>query len=70
MSAAGVGPLGSESTVYQDVSEHFMLPSADKLQAEADFILEQESASAHTAQSATTCFNVHRITVPDWPTLI
>ncbi len=30
--------------------EHFMLPSADKLYEDADFILQQDLAPAHTAK--------------------
>ncbi len=43
MSSAGVGPLCSlktnvTATVYQDILEHFMLPSADQIFKDADFI--------------------------------
>ncbi len=43
MSSAGVGPLCSlktnvTATVYQDILEHFMLPSADQICKYADFI--------------------------------
>ncbi len=43
MSSAGVGPLCSLKTnftapVYQDILEHFMLPSADQIFKDADFI--------------------------------
>lgn len=34
---------------HQDISEHFMFPSADKLHGEADFIF-QDSAPAHSAK--------------------
>ncbi len=44
----------SESTVnaaiYQEILEHFMLPSADKLYGDADFIFQQDLAPAHTAK--------------------
>ncbi len=30
--------------------EHFMLPSADKLYGDADFIFQQDLAPAHTAR--------------------
>ncbi len=47
MSSAGVGPLCFlKSTVnaamYQENLEHFMLPSADKLYGDADFIFQQD----------------------------
>ncbi len=43
MSSAGVGPLCFLKTnvtapVYKDILEHFMLPSADQLFKDADFI--------------------------------
>ncbi len=45
MSSAGVGPLGflkaNDTThIYQDISEHFMLPSADQLFKDADLIFQ------------------------------
>jgi len=54
-------------TIYQDILEHFMLPSADKLYGDADFLFQQDLAPAHTAKSTKTCFNDHGITVLDWP---
>ncbi len=56
MSSAGVGPLCFLKTnvtapVYQDILEHFMLPSADQLFKDADFIFQQDVAPAHTAKS-------------------
>ena len=72
MSSAGVGPLcfiksRVNAAVYQDILEHFMLPSADKLYGDADFIFQQDLAPAHTAKSTKTWFNDHGITVLDWP---
>ncbi len=45
MSSAGVGPLCFLKTnvtapVYQDILEHFMLPSADQIFEDADFIFQ------------------------------
>ncbi len=37
--------------VYQEILEHFMLPSADQLFIDADFIFQQDLAPAHTAKS-------------------
>ncbi len=44
MSSAGVGPLcflksTVNAAIYQEILEHFILPSADKLYGDADFIL-------------------------------
>ncbi len=52
MSSAGVGPLCFLKTnitapVYQETLEHFMLPSADQLFKDADFIFQQDLAPAH-----------------------
>ncbi len=55
MSSVGVGPLcfflktNVTAPVYQDILEHFMLPSADQLFKDADFIFQQDLAPAHTA---------------------
>ncbi len=56
MSSTGVGPLCFLKTnvtapVYQYILEHFMLPSADQLFKDADFILQQDLAPAHTPKS-------------------
>ncbi len=50
MSSAGVGPLcflksTVNAAIYQDILEHFMLPSADKLYGEADLIFQQDKSS-------------------------
>ncbi len=47
--------------------EHFMLPSADKLYRDADFIFQQDLAPAHTAKGTKSWFNDHGVTVLDWP---
>ncbi len=47
--------------------EHFMLPSADKLYGDADFISQQDLAPAHTANGTKSWFNDHGVTVLDWP---
>ncbi len=56
MSSAGVGPLCFLKTkvtapVYQEIMEHFMLPSADQLFKDADLIFQQDLAPAHTAKA-------------------
>ncbi len=44
-----------------------MLPSADKLYGDADFIFQQDLAADHTAKSTKSWFNNHGVTVLDWP---
>ncbi len=56
MSSAGVGPLCFLKTnvtapIYQDILEHFMLPSADQLFKDADLIFQQDLAPAHTTKN-------------------
>ncbi len=72
MSSAGVGPLcflksTVNAAIYQDIFDHFMLPSADKLYGDADFIFQQDLAPAHTAKGTKSWFNDHGVTVLDWP---
>ncbi len=55
------------AAIYQEILEHFMLPSADKLYAVADFIFQQDLAPAHTAKGIKNWFNDHGVTVLDWP---
>uniref|UniRef100_A0A9J8AV65 Uncharacterized protein n=1 Tax=Cyprinus carpio carpio TaxID=630221 RepID=A0A9J8AV65_CYPCA len=57
MSSAGVGPLcflrsKVNAAVYQEVLEHFMLPAADQLYGDADFIFQQDLAPAHSAKAS------------------
>ncbi len=71
MSSADVGPLcflksTVNAAIYQDILEHFMLPSADKLYGDADFIFQQDLAPAHTAKDTKSWFNDHGVTVLDW----
>ncbi len=72
MSSAGGVPLCFLKTnvtapVYQDILEHFMLPSADQLFKDADFIFQQDLAPAHTAKSTKSWLNDHGVGVLDWP---
>ncbi len=72
MSSAGVGPLCFLKTnvtapVYQEILEHFMLPSADQLFKDADFIFQQDLAPAHTAKSTKSWLYDHGVGVLDWP---
>ncbi len=66
MSSAGVGPLCFLKTnitapVYQKNLEHFMLPSADQLFKDADFIFQQDLAPVHTAKSTRSWLNDHGV---------
>ncbi len=72
MSSAGVGPLcflksTVNASIYQEILKHFMLPSADKLYGDADFIFQQDLAPAHTAKGTKSWFNDRGVTVLDWP---
>ncbi len=72
MSSAGVGQLcflksTVSAAIYQEILVHFMLPSADKLYGDADFIFQQDLAPAHTAKGTKSWFNYHGVTVLDWP---
>ncbi len=73
MSSAGVGPLCFLKTnvtapVYQEMLEHFMLPSADQLFKDADFIFQQDLATPpHTVKSTKSWLNNHGVGVLDWP---
>ncbi len=56
MSSTGVGPscflkTNVTAPVYQEILEHFMLPSADQLFKDADLIFQQDLALAYTAKS-------------------
>ncbi len=72
MSSAGVGPLSFLKTnvtapIYQKMLKHSMLPSADQLFKDADFIFQQDLAPAHTAKSTKSWLNDHGVGVLDWP---
>ncbi len=72
MSSTGVGPLCFLKTnvtapVYQEILEHFMLPSADQLFKGADLISQPDLAPPHTAKSTKSWLNDHGVGVLDWP---
>ncbi len=72
MSSAGVGPLcflrsKVNAAVYQEVLEQLMLPAADQLYGDADFIFQQDLAPAHSAKATSTWFKDHGIPVLNWP---
>ncbi|CAJ0932963.1 unnamed protein product [Ranitomeya imitator] len=59
MSAAGVGPLcfikgRVNADSYQEILEHFMLPSAEMLYGDEDFIFQHDLAPAHSAKTTGT----------------
>ncbi len=69
-SSARFGPLCFFKTnitapVYQEVLEHFMIPSADKLYGDADFIFQQDLSPVHTAKSTKSWLNDHGVGVLD-----
>ncbi len=55
------------AVIYQEILEHFMLPSADKLYGDADFIFQQNLAPAHTAKGTKSWFNDHGVNGLVWP---
>ncbi len=62
MSSTGVGPLCFLKTnitapVFKEMLEHLMLPFADQLFKDADFIFQQDLAPAHTAKSTKSWLN-------------
>ncbi len=72
MPSAGVGPLcflrsKVNTAIYQEILEHFMLPAADQLYGDADFIFQQDLAPAHSAKATSTWFKDHGIPVLNWP---
>ncbi len=44
-----------------------MLPAADHLYGDADFIFQQDLAPAHSAKATSTWFKDHGIPVLNWP---
>ncbi len=72
MSSAGVGPLcflksTVNAAIYQDILEHFILPCADKLYGDADFVFQHDLAPTHTAKGTKSWFYDHGVSVLDWP---
>ncbi len=54
-------------SIYQEIVDHFRLPSADQLFKDADFIFQQDLATADTAKSTKSWLNDHGVGVLDWP---
>ncbi len=60
----------SQRSIYQNILEHFMLPSADKLYREADFIFQQDLPTLPTvpkAGSMTMCYCAWLTSKLAWP---
>ncbi len=56
VTSAGVGPLcfiksKVNAAIYQEILEHFMLTSADKLYRDADFLFQQEFSTCPQCQN-------------------
>ncbi|KAI2656166.1 Transposable element Tc3 transposase [Labeo rohita] len=56
VTSAGVGPLcfiksKVNAAFYQEILEHFMLPSADKLYRDADFLFQQDFSTCPQCQN-------------------
>ncbi len=71
MSSAGVGSLcflksTVNAAIHQDIIEHFMLPSADKLYGDADFIFQQDLA-LHTVPKVPKAGLMTMVLLLDWP---
>ncbi|KAL7866957.1 hypothetical protein AOLI_G00147750 [Acnodon oligacanthus] len=60
----GFGGRRVTATVYQNVLEDFMSPSAENLYGDADFVFQQDLAPAHAARSTKDWFDAHAITEP------
>ncbi len=54
--------------IYQEILEHFLLPSANKFYGDADLIFQEDLAPTHTAKGTKSWFNDHGVTVLDLPT--
>ncbi len=56
VTSAGVGPLcflksTVNAAIYQEILEHFMLPSADKLYGDAYFLFQQDFSTCPQCQN-------------------
>ncbi len=72
VTSAGVGPLcfiksKIKAAVYQEILEHFMLPSAEKLYGDAVFLFQQDFSTCPQYKTTSKWFADHDITVLDWP---
>ncbi len=74
VTSAGVGLLcfiksKVTAAVYQEILEHFMFPSDDKLDGDADFLFQQDFSTCPHAKTTSKWFADHDITVIDWPAI-
>ena len=72
MSAAGVGPLcflqtNVTAAVYQEVLEHFLLPTPEHLFGGDDFTFQYDLTPAHNAKSTKTWFITYGTQALSWP---
>ena len=72
MSATGVSPLcflkgTMNSAIYLEVLENFLVPAAEELFGDADFIFQQDLAPPHSAKTTKRWFSDDGIEVLDWP---
>ncbi len=73
MTSAGVGVVFHQiqsqcsCSLYQEILEHFMLPSADKLHGDLISFSSRTLAPAHSAKTTSKWLAGHNITVLDWP---
>uniref|UniRef100_A0A9J8DCQ8 Tc1-like transposase DDE domain-containing protein n=1 Tax=Cyprinus carpio carpio TaxID=630221 RepID=A0A9J8DCQ8_CYPCA len=51
----------------REILEHFMLPSAEKLYGDEDFVFQHDLAPSHSAKTTGKWFTDHGITVLNWP---
>ncbi len=57
----------SQLSIYQEILELFMLPSADKLYGDADFLFQQDFSTCPHCQTHFKWSADYDITVLDWP---
>ncbi len=57
----------SQLSIYQEILELFMLPSADKLYGDADLFFQQDISTCPHCQTHFKWFADYDITVLDWP---
>ncbi len=72
VTSAGVSPLcfiksKVNAAIYQEILEHFMLPTADKLIKMLISFSSRTLAPAHNTKATSKWFADHVITVLDWP---
>jgi hypothetical protein len=72
MSLSGVGRLcflrsSVNAAVYQEVLEHFLIPSAEQLIGDEDYMFQHDLAPPHSAKSTKSWMEDHGIRVLPWP---